>query len=142
MEHQGTLNRTGSRGHEGAPSGVRLLLPPVVGGLVLLIALLALIGTAISDPRPHDIPVGLVGPAPAVQQITTAFGANAPGAFAFTSYGSEADGSAALDSRAIDGVVILGPSPRLIVSGAAGDAETGVITAAFTNAFSAQGATV
>jgi len=143
MEHQGTLNRTGSRGHEGAPSGVRLLLPPVVGGLVLLIALLALIGTAISDPRPHDIPVGLVGPAPAVQQISTAFGTNAPGAFQFTSYGSEAEARRALDSRSIDGALVLdGPSPRLIVAGAAGDASTSVITAAITNIFKAQGATV
>src|SRR5438309_9945182 len=137
MEHQGTLNRTGSRGHEGAPSGVRLLLPPVVGGLVLLIALLALIGTAISDPRPHDIPVGLVGPAPAVQQISTAFGTNAPGAFQFTSYGSEAEATAALDARTVDGVLVLGGQPRLIVAGAAGDAATGVITAALTNVLKA-----
>src|SRR5437660_1708506 len=120
----------------------RQLIPPVIAGLLVILALLGLIGTAIRDPRPHDIPVGLIGPAPAVQQITTAFGTNAPGAFAFTSYSSESDASAALDSRAVDGVVILGPSPRLIVSGAAGDAETGVITAALTKAFNAQGATV
>src|SRR2546429_2955847 len=118
------------------------VVAPLAAGLVVLVTLLGLIGTAIRDPRPHDIPVGLVGPEPAVQQITTAFGTNAPGAFAFTSYSSESDASAALDSRAVDGVVILGPSPRLIVSGAAGDAETGVITAAFTNVFKAQGTTV
>ena len=120
----------------------RQLIPPVIAGLLVMLALLGLIGTAIRDPRPHDIPVGLVGPPAAVQQVTTAFATNAPGAFAFTSYGSESDASAALDSRAVDGVVILGPSPRLIVAGAAGDAETGVITAAFTNVFKAQGTTV
>src|SRR2546423_339474 len=120
----------------------RQLIPPVIAGLLVTLALLGLIGTAIRDPRPHDIPVGLVGPPAAVQQVTTSFGTNAPGTFAFTSYSSESDASAALDSRAVDGVVILGPSPRLIVAGAAGDAETGVITAAFTNAFQAQGTTV
>lgn len=118
-------------------------LPPVVGGLVLLVALVGLVGTAIRDPHPHDIPVGLVGPAPALQQMSTAFGTAAPGAFRFTSYGSEADARSALDSRAVDGVLVLGaPSPRLIVSGAAGDSSVGVITAAFTNALKAQGMTV
>jgi hypothetical protein len=110
--------------------------------LVLLFTLIGLIGTAIRDPRPHDIPVGLVGPAPAVQQMSTAFASAAPGAFQFTSYASEADARAAIDSRAVDGALILGANPRLIVAGAAGDAATGVITAAFTNALKAQGATL
>src|SRR6266849_10779584 len=121
---------------------MRPSVAPLVGGLALLIALLGLIGTAIRDPHPHDIAVGLVGPAPAVQQLSTAFGANAPGAFQFTSYASEGDARAAIDSRALDGVLVLGASPRLIVAGAAGDAETGVMTAAFTNVFKAQGPTV
>lgn len=122
---------------------ISAIVAPVVGGLVLLVALLGLIGTAIRDPHPHDIPVGLVGPAPAVQQISAAFGANAPGAFQFTTYSSETDARAALDSRAVDGVLVLGgPAPRLILAGAAGDASTGVIAAAFTNAFKAQGSSV
>jgi hypothetical protein len=116
-----------------------MLVPPVIGGLLLLIALLGLIGTAIRDPKPHDIPVGLVGPAPAAQQISSAFGTNAPGAFQFTTYGSETEATAALDARTVDGVLILGGQPRLIVAGAAGDAATGVITAALTNVFKPQG---
>ncbi len=123
-------------------TGPRQLLPPIVGGLLLLIALLGLVGTAIRDPRPHDIPVGLVGPAPAVRQLTTAFDTNAPGAFRFMSYGSEGDARAAIDSRTVDGVLVLEASPRLIVAGAAGDAETSVITVAFTNVFKAQGSTM
>ena len=112
---------------------------PVVGGLVILVALLGLIGTAIKNPQPHDIPVGLVGPAQATQQLATSFGTAAPGAFRFTTYASEQDARAAIDARAIDGTLILGPNPRLVVAGAAGDAATGVMTAAFTNAFKAQG---
>src|ERR1700746_2905175 len=109
----------------GAGQRLAVLVRPVVGGLVLLVALLGLIGTAIRDPHPHDISVGLAGPAPAVQQISSAFTANAPGAFLFTTYGSESDARAALDSRAIDGALILGgPNPLLILSGAAGDAST------------------
>jgi hypothetical protein len=119
------------------------LLRPVVGGLALLVALLGLIGTAIRDPRPHDIPVGIAGPPAAVQQLSTALGAAAPGAFLLTPYDSETAARAALDSRSVDGVLVFGGgAPRLIVAGAAGDGTTGVITAAFTGAFKAQGATV
>jgi hypothetical protein len=115
---------------------------PLVGGLFVLVALIGLIGSAIQNPKPHDIAVGLVGPQPAVQQIESSFGTAAPGAFKFTSYTSEHDARAALDARTVDGVVLLGASPKIVVAGAAGDAATGVITAAFTNAFTQQGAAV
>jgi hypothetical protein len=114
------------------------LVPPLVGGLLIVVVFIGLIGTAIKSPQPHDIPVGLVGPAPAVQQMTSAFDTNAPGAFQFTTYASEQDARAALDDRSVDGVLILG-SGTLIVAGAEGDGATGVITGAFTNAFKAQG---
>jgi hypothetical protein len=117
------------------------MLRPIIGGLVILVALLGLIGTAIKNPQPHDIPVGLVGPAQATQQISTSFATAAPGAFQFTTYATEQDARAAIDARTIDGVLIIGASsPRLVVAGAAGDAATGVMTAAFTNVFKAQGA--
>src|SRR5207248_1297518 len=46
----------------------------------------------------------------------------------------------AIDARAVDGALVVGPGgPRLIVAGAAGDGSTGVITAAFTKVFQAQG---
>ncbi|HEX7263706.1 MAG TPA: hypothetical protein VF383_05965 [Candidatus Dormibacteraeota bacterium] len=115
---------------------------PLVGGLFVLVALIGLIGSAIQNPKPHDITVGLVGPPPAVQQIESSFGTAAPGAFHFTAYASEQDARAALDARTVDGVVLLGTSPKIVVAGAAGDAATGVITTAFTNAFTAQGAAV
>jgi hypothetical protein len=106
-----------------------------------VVVFIGLIGTAIRSPQPHDIPVGLVGPSPAVQQISSSFGTNAPGAFQFTEYASEQDARAALDDRAVDGVLVLG-SGILIVAGAAGDGATGVITAAFSNVFKAQGKTL
>src|SRR5712692_5993930 len=104
MEQTGELNA--SKTQSGARQRIEMLVPPVIGGLLLLIALLGLIGTAIRDPKPHDIRVGLVGLPPAMQQISTAFGANAPGAFQFTTYGAEADAMAALDSRAVDGILV------------------------------------
>jgi hypothetical protein len=102
--------------------------------------LLGLIGTAIRDPKPHDIPVGITGPAPAVQQLTAGIGTNAPGAFSFTTYDSEVAARTALDNRDVDAVLVLGSSPRLVVAPAAGEAITAVITTVFTAVFGAQGA--
>ena len=117
------------------------VVAPLAAGLVVLVTLLGLIGTAIRDPRPHDIPVGLVGPAPALQQMTTGFDAKAPGTFTFTTYASEDQARAGIDARDVDAVLVVGAgAPHLIVAGAAGDAVTGVITAVFTGAFAAQGA--
>ena len=124
-------------------SRVEGLARPIVGGLVLLVALLGLIGSAIHDPKPHDIPVGLVGPNQAVERLRTGFEQAAPGAFSFSGYDTEDAARAALDNRSVDGVLVLGTaSPRLILAGATGDGSTGVISAAFGNALKAQGATL
>jgi Protein of unknown function (DUF3533) len=124
-------------------SRAEAVVPPLLVGLLILVALLGLIGTAIKNPRPHDIQVAIVGPPPAAEQISTAFASNAPGAFQFTSYASEDSALAAIDARSVDGALVLGTGePRLIVAGAAGDAVTGVISGAFTNAFKAQGQTL
>jgi hypothetical protein len=109
---------------------------PLVAGLLALVTLIGLIGPAIQSPAPHDIPVGIVG----APQLAAQFEANAPGAFDITTYESEAAARAAIDSRDIDGALVVAPGgPRLIIAGAAGDGATGVITGAFTNAFQAQG---
>jgi hypothetical protein len=113
---------------------------PVVAGLLVLVTLIGLIGPAIKSPSPHDIPVGLVGPAAATQQISSALATNAPGAFQFTTFEGEAGARAAIDDRSIDGALVIGTAgPRLIVAGAAGDGATGVITGVFANIFQAQG---
>src|SRR5438874_4750082 len=103
----------------------REVLEPLAAGLLVLLALLGLIGTAIRDPRPHDIPVGLVGPASALAQVSANFGSAAPGAFKFSTYATEAEARSALDGQAVDGILVLGPSaPRLVLAGAAGDTAT------------------
>ncbi len=116
------------------------IVAPLVGGLVVMATLLGLIGTAIRDPKPHDIPVGITGPAPAVQQLTGGIGAKAPGAFSFTTYDSETAARTALDNRDVDAVLVLGSPPRLVVAPAAGEAITAVVTTVFTAVFAAQNA--
>src|SRR5215469_4343692 len=110
MTDIGTLQESRAAGRAAGGRGPVWLIRSLAGALALLVALLGLVGTAIRDPRPHDIPVGLVGPAPAVRQVSTAFGSAAPGAFQFTTYGSEDVARAALDSRSVEGVLVLGAS--------------------------------
>ena len=121
---------------------VEQVVVPLVAGTLVLVTLLALIGTAIRDPKPHDIAVGLVGPADAAGQVTGAIASRAPGAFAFTTYDTEDAARSALDTRTIDGAVVLGQAPKIIVSGAAGDAVTTVITTVFSAALGGQGGPV
>src|SRR5256886_6568317 len=119
------------------------ILPPLVGGLLILVALIGLSGPAIKNPQPHDIKVGLAGPAPVLQQLSTAFASNAPGTFQFTTYASEDAARTAIDDRSVDGALVVSAGgPRLIVAGAAGDAVVGAITGAFTKVFKAQGQTL
>lgn len=123
---------------ENRSNALESVLAPIAGGLVVLVALLGLIGTAIRDPRPHEIPVGVTGPA--AQQITDTFNTKTPGTFAFTIYDSEDQARGALGSRDVDAVLVVGGgAPRLIVAGAAGDAISGLTTAIFTAGFAAQG---
>jgi hypothetical protein len=115
-------------------------LRPVIGGLVILVTLMAILGLGIRDPRPHDIQVAIAAPAPVAQQLTTGFQQAAPGAFAFTTFASEADARAALDERAVVAALVVGQAgPRLVLAGAAGEAITSGITNAFAAAFRAQG---
>ena len=124
-----------------ARHSVERLVAPLAAGLLVLLALLGLIGTAIRDPRPHDVPVGLVGPPQALQPMTDALGQKLPGAFKFTTYDSEDAARAALDRRDVDGVVVVGgpTSSSIIVAGAAGDTSATLIESVFGAALSAQG---
>src|SRR2546428_14066018 len=100
MAQVGTLNQKAS-----TRPGAALLeafLPPLIGGLLILITLIRLIGPAIKNPQPHDIPVGLVGPAQAVPQVSSSLATAAPGAFQFTTYTSEQGRRARLDLRTGD----------------------------------------
>lgn len=118
-------------------------LRPLVGGLVILVTLIVLLGTAVRDPRPHDIAVGMVAPQPVADQLAQGFAQNAPGAFKFTTYATDADARTAVDKRDVVAALIVGQTgPTLVVAGAAGEAIAGGVTAAFTNVFAAQGQTL
>lgn len=123
------------------PSAMADRVGPMVAGLGLLLLLLGLILPAVRGPRPHDIPVGLVGPSAATAQIQQGFATAAPGAFRFVGYGSEDEGRRAVGAREVNGLLIVRPgAPVLVVAGAAGDGSSAAIAGAIGNALRAQGA--
>src|SRR5438046_10617009 len=105
-----------------ARHSVERLVGPLAAGLLVLLALLGLIGTAIRDPRPHDIPVGIVGPEQATSQLTAGLNANAPGTRKFTTYDPPAKATTALDDRDVDAVLVPGRPPAPGVARGAGAA--------------------
>ena len=98
----------------------------------------ALVLSAYHAPRPHNLPVGIVAPAPVATQIETALDKAAPGAFAPQIYGSEAAARTGLSRGTLDGALIATPGrPRLLLALAQGTAPAQTLTTAF-GAFAAR----
>jgi hypothetical protein len=113
---------------------------PVAAGIVVLLTVIVLLGAAVRDIRPHEVPVGISAPQQVADQLVGGFAQNAPGAFAFTTYSTEAAARSAVDSRDVVGAIVVGAAgPTLVVAGASGEAVAGGVTTAFTKAFEAQG---
>ena len=81
---------------------------PIVIGLVLAAWFIWLFAAALHLPQAHELPVALVAPDAAAAQVTAGLERQAPGAFAVTTYGSEADARAAIADRDAVGALVVG----------------------------------
>ncbi|GAA2098382.1 hypothetical protein GCM10009841_11520 [Microlunatus panaciterrae] len=113
--------------------------PPVLSGwgrvLGLPVALSLLVGLLLAafawpavTAAPHELPIGVVGPAAAVQQVQGALQAKQPGAFHIQPYGSAAEARAAIESREIYGAVVVEQPPTLLVATGASPAVAQLLT--------------
>ncbi|GAA3962667.1 ABC transporter permease [Gordonia caeni] len=95
---------------------VRKVAALIVGLAVLIpLILLMFIGPA-SRGAPHDVPIGLAGPAPAVAQATGMLEQGQPGAFEVHRYDDAAALQAATADREVYGGLALGPDPVTVVA--------------------------
>jgi len=95
----------------------------MVGVLVLEAAFAISYVGGLHDPRPHRVPVVVVGPAIAFAQVERAAEAAAPGALEISSAADEARARAAIGRRSAYGAYVFGTSTdRLLVASAAGPA--------------------
>ncbi|MFI6816997.1 hypothetical protein ACIBG7_31685 [Nonomuraea sp. NPDC050328] len=117
---------------------MRKVIGAIVGVTLLGLLFAASFLGAFSKPAPHDVPVGVVGPAPVVEQLSATLAKVKPGAFELTGYASAETARQALLDRELDAV--LDPQAgKLVVASAAGRTGANVITAAFQGAAQAQG---
>ena len=102
--------------------------------LILLagVALAASFVGAFHDPRPHQMPVGVVAPAAQVTRLQAAAAAHDPGALSLRPYPSVTTAATAIRDRTLDGAVVLTPGhAQLLVASAAGSQTVQTMQRAF-----------
>jgi nucleotide-binding universal stress UspA family protein len=108
-----------------------------VAGFIMVSAAFAAIFVALTlsafhAPRPHDLPVGIVGPAAATSRVEQALDRAVPGAFSWRSYPGEARARTGIARREVDGALVAsGPELRLLVAQAGGTGPAQFLTQAF-----------
>ncbi|ADB73774.1 hypothetical protein [Geodermatophilus obscurus] len=127
-----TPDRTAASGHL-ALLADRTPWRTVLGLALALTAALALLLSAFAWPatqtRPRDVPVAVVGPPPAVEQVRTALGSAQPGAFDVTAAVDAAQARQLVRDREVSGALVLGPGgPSVVVATQAGPAVAQLLT--------------
>lgn len=127
-----TPDRTAASGHL-ALLADRTPWRTVLGLALALTAALALLLSAFAWPatqtRPRDVPVAVVGPPPAVEQVRTALESAQPGAFDVTAAVDAAQARQLVLDREVSGALVLGPGgPSVVVATQAGPAVAQLLT--------------
>ena len=100
----------------------RRLLIAFVGVLVVVFALVGSNVAANHAPKPHHVPVGIIGTPPVVGAVAGSVERRAPGAYQIHAYSSLAAAQTAILHRVIYGAFRPDPSPLLLVASAASPA--------------------
>lgn len=101
--------------------------------LIALAAALALVAIAFALPaaksKPHDVPIGAVGPLAVTGQVADVLERNAPGAFAVTIYPNDAELRTAIRDRDVYGGLSFGQGgPTLLTATGGGPAVAQLLT--------------
>jgi hypothetical protein len=120
----------------------RSLLFALAAVLAIAFAFVSSNVAANHHPKPHDLPVGVVGTPPEVGAVTAGLERRAPGAFKITAYGSPAAAQTGILHRKVYGAFDPAPRPLLLVASAASPAAELVLRQTFETATRAQGQTL
>jgi Universal stress protein family len=120
----------------GPARGYPALYRPLAGFIVATAAFaaifVALTLSAYHAPRPHGLPVGIVGPAAVTSRVEHAVDSASPGAFSWRGYSSAAGARTGIAQREVDGALVAsGPDLRLLVAEGGGTAPAQALTQAF-----------
>lgn len=101
-------------------------------GLVVGFAFVAFFTSALHDPQPNELRVGVVGPAPAATEVRQHLAQAVPGGFDLRRYEDVGAARSAIREQDVDGAFIPDPThPRLLLAGADGANVVNVLHAAF-----------
>jgi hypothetical protein len=124
-------------------SPLRRLVPSALIALTSVLAVTGIYTAAYKDPKPHEIPVGVVAPAHVAGQIQAGLDRAEPGGFDVRAYADESQARADLLDTEVQGVLVTGPSgDRAFVTGAYGKSPTDAVTTAFEGVSAARGAPI
>jgi hypothetical protein len=122
------------------PTAAVVLGVPLVLAAVIAVVLLAL-GLPAVKGAPHDLPIGVAGPAAATTQLQAGLEQREPGAFAVTTYADESALTAAIRDRDVYGGIVAGPGgPTVLTASAASPAVAQALTQLGTGLAQQQGA--
>jgi nucleotide-binding universal stress UspA family protein len=114
------------------PAPYRAVAGFIVACAAFAAIFVALTLSAFHAPRPHDLPVGIVGSAAVTGRIEHALDSAIPGAFDWRGYPSDASARTGTTQREVDGALIAsGPNLRLLVAQGGGSAPANFLTQAF-----------
>lgn len=115
---------------------------PLVISAGMVFVFVWLFGAALHKPQAHELEIGVVGPAVAVQGVEAGLETNAPGSFVVSAYAAPDEARAAIRDREIVGAAVVGSGePLIMVAGAAGQPTSNAVTGALTAMAQALGKT-
>jgi hypothetical protein len=123
------------------PEG-RRLLAALLAVLIFVFALVYSNVAANHAPKPHAVPIGVIGPQATVAGVTDALARSSPGAYTVHPYSSVAAAQTAILHRAVYGAYRPAPAPFLLVAGASSTAVEVLLQGTFAAAAQARGATL
>jgi nucleotide-binding universal stress UspA family protein len=122
------------------PARYRALAGFLLAGAAFVAVFVSLMLSAFHQPSPHDVPVGLVGPAAATAPVERALDRAVPGGFGFRDYGSPGAAVTGIAQRQVDGALVTGGGNlRLLIAEAGGTGPAQALTSAFTSLAASSG---
>jgi hypothetical protein len=119
---------------------IKILLPAMAAGLFVGFAFVFFFTSALHDPQPNEMKVGIVAPPAVEAKIQGQLEQAIPGGIELEGYESPAAARDALTNQEINGAFVADPArPTLISAGALGTSVNDVLHAAFGAAAAAQG---
>ena len=99
----------------------RVPIALVTANLAFASLFMTLALSAFHQPAPHDLKVGVVGPAPVTRALQRTLDVAAPGGFELREYRSESQARAGIDDRRLDDALVTARAgSRLLVADAGG----------------------